>query len=151
MKRQMQKGFTLIELMIVVAIVGILAAVAIPAYSDYTNRAKVSEGLSLIAGAKATVTENFLLNNATRNLGVPGIASGVTAMTIPAGTVVEGIDVATNGTITVDFVHGEIGTAADGTNDALQFVPTANAGGVEWACNGTGTTLVASIRPSECR
>ena len=57
--RQVQKGFTLIELMIVVAIVGILAAVAIPAYSDYTTRAKVTDGFSLAAGAKTYVSENF--------------------------------------------------------------------------------------------
>ena len=57
--RKVQQGFTLIELMIVVAIIGILAAIAIPAYSDYTIRAQVSEGLNLSSGAKAAVTEFF--------------------------------------------------------------------------------------------
>ena len=58
MKRTMQQGFTLIELMIVVAIIGILAAVALPAYQDYTKRAKVTEGLSLASAAKLAVAEN---------------------------------------------------------------------------------------------
>ena len=63
--KKVQQGFTLIELMIVVAIIGILAAIAIPAYQDYTIRAQVSEGLSLAAGAKTAVAETFL------NTGVP--------------------------------------------------------------------------------
>ena len=74
---KLQKGFTLIELMIVVAIIGILAAIAIPAYQDYTIRAQVSEGMSLAAAAKAAVAESFL------NTGVPPatrLIAGMTAM-----------------------------------------------------------------------
>ena len=77
--RRIQQGFTLIELMIVVAIIGILAAIAIPAYQDYTIRAQVSEGLNLAAAAKAAVAEDFL------NEGVPPINRTDAGMTANAG------------------------------------------------------------------
>src|SRR5690554_1746986 len=64
MKAQMQKGFTLIELMIVVAIIGILAAIALPAFQDYTTRAKISEGLTLAGSARTAVAEHALSRNA---------------------------------------------------------------------------------------
>ncbi|WP_155240129.1 pilin, partial [Kingella kingae] len=61
--KTMQKGFTLIELMIVIAIIGILAAIALPAYQDYTARAQVSEGFSLAGGAKSALTEYYVSHN----------------------------------------------------------------------------------------
>jgi type IV pilus assembly protein PilA len=87
MKRSMQKGFTLIELMIVVAIIGILAAVALPAYQDYTMRARVTEAIALMAGAKTTVTEN-MMQGATFNLGYtpPAATKYVKSIAIDADT-----------------------------------------------------------------
>ena len=87
MKRSMQKGFTLIELMIVVAIIGILAAVALPAYQDYTVRAKVTEGISLMSGAKTTVTEN-IMNGAAFEVGYtpPAPTNNVKSVTVDATT-----------------------------------------------------------------
>ena len=98
--KTLQKGFTLIELMIVVAIIGILAAIAIPAYQDYTIRAQVSEGLTLAAAAKAAVAESFLNNGdapATRAAAGMSANAGDTS-----GKYVDQIAVA-NGTITIRF------------------------------------------------
>ena len=141
--RQVQKGFTLIELMIVVAIVGILAAVAIPAYSDYTNRAKVTEGISLAAGAKTTVTEN-LLSNTTANSGLSFASGSTTNLDIPASEAVDTVAVAADGVITVTYDSNVI----DGGGTII-FVPSETSGGVSWAC--TTGTLESNLRPSECR
>ncbi|MEM1262345.1 MAG: pilin [Pseudomonadota bacterium] len=98
--KKVQQGFTLIELMIVVAIIGILAAIAIPAYQDYTIRSQVSEGMSLSAAAKSAVAETFL------NDGEPPVdraAAGMTANIIDtSGKYVESVGVA-NGVITVTY------------------------------------------------
>ncbi len=98
--KKLQQGFTLIELMIVVAIIGILAAIAIPAYQDYTIRSQVSEGLSLAAAAKAAVAESFL------NTGVPPATRTVAGMSPNApdtqGKYVTQVAVA-NGVITVSY------------------------------------------------
>ena len=98
--KKVQKGFTLIELMIVVAIIGILAAIAIPAYQDYTVRAQVTEGLNLAAAAKAAIAESFL------NKGVAPAnraAAGMSALAADTqGKYVTQVDV-TNGSISVTY------------------------------------------------
>lgn len=138
-----QKGFTLIELMIVVAIIGILAAVALPAYQDYTVRAKVTEGFSLAAAAKTTVAENAA-SAAALDLGfvAPTATANVTSVAVDGA----------NGQITITY------TAAAG-NGTIIMVPTSDgnalasgtppSGAIAWAC--TAGTLADKYKPSNCR
>ncbi len=138
-----QQGFTLIELMIVVAIIGILAAIAIPAYQDYTIRAQVSEGLNLSGGAKAAVTEYFQDRGV-----VPGdntIAGLAVANTI-RGKYVAQVNVAA-GIISVTYglsAHALI------NNSVLLMTPdTQYAGSVGWICSST--ELSPKHLPAACR
>ncbi|WP_196138480.1 pilin [Aliikangiella sp. G2MR2-5] len=134
--KKVQSGFTLIELMIVVAIIGILAAIALPAYQDYTIRAKVSEGVVQASGAKATISEN-LANGVSACSGVrAGTQIGMTTLqcagTTAAGTISATVATGVNNvTVTFDLV---------GTLDTL--------GGVAWDCNNASDTEYV---PAECR
>jgi type IV pilus assembly protein PilA len=139
-----QQGFTLIELMIVVAIIGILAAIAIPAYQDYTIRAQVSEGLNLTGACKAAVTEYyqdqgaFPADNATAGLEAAGNIQGkyTTQVEVVAG----GICQATYGVDANANIAGAV----------LSMTPTDNDGSVSWACAGDAT-LVDKWLPAACR
>ena len=162
MKKQ-QSGFTLIELMIVVAIIGILAAVALPAYQDYTVRAKVSEGAISASAIKVGVTEMFA------NSGMAGITAYKNEIdaAVTAGEIltdkISDIDIDDgNGEITVTLA----GIGQLGGNNVLAFMPSINdanisdansTGSVVWVCSPNhpdtpaNTTIDAQFLPAECR
>jgi type IV pilus assembly protein PilA len=152
MLKTVQKGFTLIELMIVVAIIGILAAIAIPAYQDYTIRAQVSEGMNLAAAAKAAVAE-FYLNRGRAPLNRLEAGMSQTA-TDTSGKYVASVGVQ-NGTITITFGHEANAVLLQGPQ-TLGLTPYETPDrSVAWRCGaanvpvgtqllGTGSTAVAA-------
>jgi len=149
--KKVQQGFTLIELMIVVAIIGILAAIAIPAYQDYTIRAQVSEGLNLSAGAKAAVTEFYQdQGRYPQNHNEAGLANN----TEIAGNYVSQITVtAATGVISVTYSNTGNQSANGNINGAiLTLTPTDQGGSIDWDCAG-GNILGNNAKwlPAACR
>jgi type IV pilus assembly protein PilA len=173
--KAVQKGFTLIELMIVVAIIGILAAIAIPAYQDYTVRSKITEGLNLASSAKVSVAEGFQSND------INGVAAAAAAWNPPVFQPTKYVS-----TITINAGTGVITVSYNGANipqvkgaNTLLLSPFAipakggaeaplaagSTGNIDWACNSsTGTTsgnlgmgaaalgtLLPKYAPTQCK
>jgi type IV pilus assembly protein PilA len=146
MRRQIQKGFTLIELMIVVAIIGILAAVALPAYRDYSVRAKVSELVLAASAAKTSVAEYVNTNGIMPDTASVSIESQLSKYV--ASVTYTGSN-ASNGFIEVTATAAE--TAINGAKLRLQGL--AQGGQVVWTCNTTGASpaILPKYLPSSCK
>ncbi len=144
MKRN-QQGFTLIELMIVIAIIAILMSYAIPAYRDYTVRAKAGEGVALAAGAKLAVSEYFInegvfpADNATAGLAAPALITGANVASITNA----------GGVLTIAFSADD--ATLSGNAITLSPISAAGAGSVEWICLGRTGGLTDQYLPVACR
>jgi type IV pilus assembly protein PilA len=177
MLKKMQQGFTLIELMIVVAIIGILAAIAIPAYQDYAIRAKVTEGLNLADSAKTAVAESF---QSGALIGLSAAAASWTSAFTPTKYVSNVTIATTTGVITVQYASAVIPQLAVGANFivlspyiqpagggapvAMSAAGTAT-GNIDWACTSAGNatanaqamgaaalgTVLTKYVPSNCK
>jgi type IV pilus assembly protein PilA len=163
MKHRYQQGFTLIELMIVVAIIGILAAIAIPAYQDYTIRTQVTEGMNLAAEAKAAISE---FNSARGRFPDVPESAGVAQPASITGNYVEEVEVGTSGRIQITYGNRANTRITTAGANRLALRPGRNdSGGVVWICGNaaipTGVTVPAGATnttdldpkylPTDCR
>jgi len=158
--KRIQSGFTLIELMIVVAIIGILAAIAIPQYQNYVARAQASEALVLASGAKVAVAE-YVNTNGTTSL---PITTGCTTATTECNNVfgmeasgnIKGQYVATvmvgsDGAVTATFESVANGAHSKLAGNTMILRPTITTGSISWACESGTTTDISAYLPSSCK
>ena len=147
-----QKGFTLIELMIVVAIIGILAAIALPAYQDYTARSQMSEAMSLASGARTAVSEFWTStgrmpnSNASAGLAAAGDIEGNYVASVGVGT--------TDGASAAGIIKATMeatGVASGISSADLILSPVTGAGSIEWVCKNTQAADKQKYYPTSCR
>jgi type IV pilus assembly protein PilA len=138
-----QSGFTLIELMIVVAIIAILAAIAVPQYQDYLIRTQVSEGLVTVAGAKTAIWE---FKNNTGRFPQSNLSAGLPSSTSISGKYVSSIKVETTGKVTIAYARGD--TNANLRSQTVTLSPIDNGGSIGWTCS---SSLSNRYLPSLCR
>jgi len=143
--KKVQQGFTLIELMIVVAIIGILAAVAIPAYQDYTKRANVTEGLGLASSAKVAVTEYY---NSKGVMPTNNTSAGMALAISIAGNAVQSVGLSTTAPFGIINISYNTKVISGGQ---LSLSPISGAGGIKWTCKKKTTNIKDSWLPSSCR
>jgi len=145
--KKIQQGFTLIELMIVVAIIGILAAIAIPAYQDYIIRSKISEPMLFADAAKLSVSEFY---QSQGHMPSTTLSAGINTATNPT-KYITGTTYATAST-SVATITIALNAATVGTSGNIELASSAGPGGVlQWVCNGAGTTVAKKYLPANCR
>ena len=159
--KAMQKGFTLIELMIVIAIIGILAVIALPAYQDYTGRAQVSEAITLMEGQKSAVVEYYADKGAWPTTNA---AAGIAGATDIKGKYVAKVEVGSNGALTATMKSSDVNNDIKGKTVTLKPETAAAGGGAAaggaaasagsflWKCvKGTTNPVPEKFLPSSCR